>query len=176
VGAGALGRVLHRLRHDTFTNPDVLAGLDSPDDAAIVAPPLLGHVSIQTVSSLSDQPETFLQIKGDTGHSCPYNIVPILVNVTAISVQAIVRQNCRTDNSWCAQCKVDFFRASVSDPWLFGRVAAEHALSDCWAMGAAPATALAIAVVPYAAEAQARPSSAAAQSVQSAGGTILSRF
>lgn len=49
---------------------------------------------------------------------------------------------------------VDFFRASVTDPWLFGRVAAEHALGDCYAMGAAPAAALAIAVVPYAAEAQ----------------------
>lgn len=50
---------------------------------------------------------------------------------------------------------VDFFRASVSDPYLFGCIAAQHALGDCHAMGATPTSALAIAVVPYAAEAQA---------------------
>lgn len=50
---------------------------------------------------------------------------------------------------------VDFFRASLSDPHVFGRVAAQHALGDCHAMGAAPTSALAIAVVPFAADAQA---------------------
>jgi thiamine monophosphate kinase len=50
---------------------------------------------------------------------------------------------------------VDFFRASLSDPYVFGRVAAQHALGDCHAMGATPTSALAIAVVPFAAEAQA---------------------
>lgn len=50
---------------------------------------------------------------------------------------------------------VDFFRASLSDPYVFGRVAAQHALGDCHAMGAAPTSALAIAVVPFAADAQA---------------------
>ena len=51
---------------------------------------------------------------------------------------------------------MDFFRASLSDPYVFGRVAAQHALGDCHAMGATPSSALAIAVVPFAAEAQAR--------------------
>ena len=50
---------------------------------------------------------------------------------------------------------MDFFRASLSDPYVFGRVAAQHALGDCHAMGAAPTSALAIAVVPFAADAQA---------------------
>ena len=88
VPAAVLGRVIGKLR--PATNDTVAIGLDSPDDAALIAfpgaPPLL-----QTV---------------------------------------------------------DFFRAMVTDPYLFGRIAATHALGDIYAMGAAPDTALAIATLP----------------------------
>lgn len=45
---------------------------------------------------------------------------------------------------------VDFFRAMVSDPYLFGRIAANHALGDIYAMGGKPEAALAIASLPAA--------------------------
>ena len=45
---------------------------------------------------------------------------------------------------------VDYFKAFVDDPYLFGRIAALNAVSDLYAMNARPFSALAIATLPYA--------------------------
>jgi selenide,water dikinase len=45
---------------------------------------------------------------------------------------------------------VDYFRSFIDDPYLFGRIAALHAVSDLHAMNARPFIALAIATLPYA--------------------------
>eukprot|EP00775_Hariotina_reticulata_P005837 gene5837-6078_t len=44
---------------------------------------------------------------------------------------------------------IDFFRSFWPDAYLLGAIAANHALGDCYAMGATPASALALAVLPF---------------------------
>jgi selenide,water dikinase len=89
VGATLLSRALGAI--EPAARPEVLVGLNAPDDAAIV----------------------------DTGGR-----------------ELVVHS-------------VDYFRAIIDDPYLFGRIAANHALGDIFAMGAEPQSALAIATVPY---------------------------
>lgn len=95
VGATILSRVMAQLRPLLYHRPEVIVGLDSPDDCAVVAAPKEGNLIVSTV---------------------------------------------------------DFFRSFIGDPYVFGQIATNHALSDCYAMGAEPQTALALAVLPFGAE------------------------
>ena len=92
VGSTVLEKVLQRL--PLTESPDILVGLDQPDDAAVI------------------------QVK---------------------SHQLMVQT-------------IDFFRSLINDPFLFGQIATNHCLSDIWAMGATPHSALAVATIPYGTE------------------------
>jgi selenide, water dikinase len=93
VGSSVLEQVLARIRqeHPDRSRQDILVGLDTPDDAAVVTVPA-GQVMVQTI---------------------------------------------------------DQFRALLSDPFVFGKIAANHCLSDLFAMGADPQSAMAVATIPY---------------------------
>jgi selenide,water dikinase len=48
---------------------------------------------------------------------------------------------------------IDYFRSFISDPYVFGKVSAMHAISDIHAMNGYPVSALALCVLPYGPEA-----------------------
>src|ERR1700683_5312745 len=56
----------------------------------------------------------------------------------------------RLNDSQALVATTDFFMPVVDDPYDFGRIAAAHALSDVYAMGATPILALALVGMPVA--------------------------
>lgn len=99
VGSTVLERSLYRIGQEypiDYRRKDIVIGLDTPDDAAVVQVPA-GLLMVHTI---------------------------------------------------------DYFRSLINDPYIFGQISANHCLSDIFAMGATPQSALAIATIPYALEAK----------------------
>lgn len=98
VGSSTLERVLQRLQVDypITQREDILVGLGTPDDAAVIQVPT-GQLMVQTI---------------------------------------------------------DYFRSLINDPYIFGQISTNHCLSDIFAMGATPQSALALVTVPYGNEAK----------------------
>jgi len=96
VGSTTLERVLQRLQveHHPAKREDILVGLETRDDAAVVQVPV-GQLMVHTI---------------------------------------------------------DYFRSLINDPYTFGQISSNHCLSDIFAMGATPQSALALVTVPYATE------------------------
>jgi selenide,water dikinase len=97
VGSTTLERVLQRLQLQAPNwgkRDDILIGLGTPDDAAVLQVPT-GQVMVQTI---------------------------------------------------------DYFGSLINDPYTFGQISTNHCLSDIFAMGATPQSALAVVTVPYATE------------------------
>lgn len=78
-----------------------------------------------------------------------YSSIDVAIGLNAPDDAALI--NPPAGKQWLQT--VDYFRAFIDDPYLLGYIATNHCLSDIYAMGGAPHSALAIATIPYAHEA-----------------------
>ena len=129
---------------------------DPPSQVAVAAGPealaALAHASMRCGGCGAKVGATVLsKVMNRIRKEFPFPNNDVVVGLDAPDDCAIVKQ----DPQGRAQVHtVDFFRSFIKDPFLFGKIAANHALSDCHAMCAEPRTALAIAVVPFGIEAK----------------------
>lgn len=124
--------------------------------------PAMGEEAVGTVPALGDVSANSVRCGGcgakvgaavlsrALGGIVPAARADVLVGLDAPDDAAVVD----TGGERLSVQTVDYFRAIVDDPYRFGMIAANHALSDVFAMGGEPQTALAVATLPYGLEAK----------------------
>lgn len=133
-----------------FPDMDANAGPSSPSANALSAVKLNSEESLQAISAIAMRcggcgakvGATILQRA--LGNLHPVQRGDVLIGLKDPDDAAVVR----VPPGMAIVHSVDFFRAFVDDPYIFGKVAANHALGDIWAMGGQAQSATAICTVP----------------------------
>ena len=130
--------------------PEMSANTPAPSNSAVGAVKLNSEESLQAISAIAMRcggcgakvGATILQNALSNLH--PVQRDDVLIGLKDPDDAAVVR----VPPGMAMVHSVDFFRAFIDDPYIFGKVAANHALGDIWAMGAQAQSATAVCTVP----------------------------
>ena len=130
--------------------PEMSANTPAPSNSAVGAVKLNSEESLQAISAIAMRcggcgakvGSTILQRALSNLH--PVQRDDVLIGLKDPDDAAVVR----VPPGMAMVHSVDFFRAFIDDPYIFGKVAANHALGDIWAMGGQAQSATAVCTVP----------------------------
>ena len=130
--------------------PEMSANTPAPSNSAVGAVKLNSEESLQAISAIAMRcggcgakvGATILQNALSNLHPVQHD--DVLIGLKDPDDAAVVR----VPPGMAMVHSVDFFRAFIDDPYIFGKVAANHALGDIWAMGAQAQSATAVCTVP----------------------------
>lgn len=157
VGSTILERVLNRISQDPkkpgFSNENIPGSQAEPGNPSLEALPPPANPLTDTRQSLATgipRPEPGNEGQWEKpGFSSFWN-ENILIGLNDPDDCAVVK----VPSDKLMVHTIDYFPALINDPFIFGQISANHSLSDIFAMGATPQTALAIATIPHATEAK----------------------
>jgi selenide, water dikinase len=150
------GRALWRLK-DWIDRRWMRKYKELPQMNAAAAAPALGSTTDASASEASRYAATAMRCGGCGAKIGPTVLARVLARLGAAAHPDVLIGLAQPDDAalvltepgLAAVQTVDFFRAFIDDPYLFGEIAANHALNDVFAMAADPRTALALVVAPY---------------------------
>ena len=130
--------------------PEMSANTPAPSNSAVGAVKLNSEESLQAISAIAMRcggcgakvGATILQNALSNLH--PVQRDDVLIGLKDPDDAAVVR----VPPGMAMVHSIDFFRAFIDDPYIFGKVAANHSLGDIWAMGAQAQSATAVCTVP----------------------------